>query len=243
MWNWAQSLRRRLGWMGLDNDKFDIDDEWYQSSAEAQREFVYQETTEQLKAVLDFGKRQENKAFSLITLSLAATGALGIFGEFHLGNDALGLASICAVALSVLSAIIAIIIVRPVNWNLGIDPRLMMERKPRSLDVLRISALFTTTAALHHNHRILTQKGRFLLPPTVVLSLQLGSILSVALISSTSSSAESLGCSSEEVEEYKEVPIGRSRILGEKKLGDGYGDTARSLKSTPNISCGALGGR
>ena len=96
--SWIQGLRAEA-------DEFVIHKGWFDSSLREQRAIIYEDSRKGLQTVLEFGRRQEDKAFALGTVALIATGALGIFGDLRLGKDALGLESICAIVLSVRSAV------------------------------------------------------------------------------------------------------------------------------------------
>ena len=185
---WVLKLRWLIG-LRPGNDEFEINEAWFARELEAQRAFVLEQTEKRLQEVLEFGRRQESKAFTLATLSLIATGSLGIFGDLHFGRDALGYASICAVVLSVFSAIVTARIIFPVAWNVGLDPRLSTGKEPVGVDALRFNAFYALVRQYHHNQSIVAARGGPLSVLMVVITLQMGSILSVGILASLGSPA------------------------------------------------------
>ena len=99
----------------------DLPEGWAESLADDEVGFLYEEARQQLRETIQFGALQEAKTYALLSVSLILVSAGSIFGDLRIGHTLIGIVSAVALLLSVVALLLALLLLRPRNWEEGAD--------------------------------------------------------------------------------------------------------------------------
>lgn len=103
----------------------ELPEDWPQAFDEDERDYLYEESQRRLREVLEFGDQQEAKALALARIALIVIAASGIFGDLQIESASpqewgpTTIASIVAIAASIVVGAITFWLLHPPEWQTG----------------------------------------------------------------------------------------------------------------------------
>ena len=161
----------------------DLPEGWPDAFDEDARDYLHEAAVTRLQEITDFASRQQDKALALLRLSFVLIAVGGIFGDLHLGLNALGIVSALAIVSAIAVGAIGLVLVFPREWATGTDVDWLARWEGASRRGMKDAVLEYAVSGFQRNRALTATRGKLLTALVVALAVQTVFVVLVQIVS------------------------------------------------------------